>query len=217
MLIKVLGKVYRAIQSGFGFVRYQKYKLEGNILGGNVTIGSGSKITKVKFGKYSGCNNNCVIINSDIGNYTNIAWNVSIGPRNHIYTNFTIHDFIYKNNEHLPIANNGCFNDYFNKIGHDVWIGCNVTILPGVEIGNGVIVAAGSIVIKSIPPYAIVGGNPAKFIKWRFTKEQIEKLEETKWYEWDIDKIIEKKDELEKIVGFEIDSFSNAYKKQTIA
>nr|WP_323592450.1 hypothetical protein [Aliarcobacter butzleri] len=55
-----------------------------------------------------------------------------------------------------------------NKIGHDVWIGCNVTIMPGVEIGNG---AAGSIVTKSIPPYAIVGGNPARFIKWRFSNK----------------------------------------------
>lgn len=64
-------------------------------------------------------------------------------------------------------------NDKDVIIEDDVWVGCNVTILKGANIGRGAVVAAGSIVVKSVPPYAIVGGNPAKVIKYRFTEEEI--------------------------------------------
>ena len=69
-------------------------------------------------------------------------------------------------------------NDIDVIIESDVWCGCNVTILKGVKIGRGSIVAAGSVVIKSVPPYAIVGGNPAKIIRFRFTEEEIKKHED---------------------------------------
>jgi len=71
------------------------------------------------------------------------------------------------------------------NIGNDVWIGSNTTIMSGVTIGDGAIVANNSHVVKNVDPYSIVGGNPAKLIKHRFTKEQIEKLLEIKWWNWD--------------------------------
>jgi len=74
-------------------------------------------------------------------------------------------------------------------IGNDVWIGQNVTIMSGVTIGDGAIIANNSHVVRNVEPYSIVGGNPAKLIKYRFTKEQIEKLLEIKWWDWDDDKI----------------------------
>lgn len=69
-------------------------------------------------------------------------------------------------------------------IGNDVWIGDNVTIMSGVTIGDGAVVANNSHVVKCVEPYSIVGGNPAKLIRYRFTKEQIEKLLKIKW--WDL-------------------------------
>jgi virginiamycin A acetyltransferase len=75
------------------------------------------------------------------------------------------------------------------EIGNDVWIGFNSIIMPGVKIGDGAIIAANSTVTKNVEPYAIVGGNPAKEIKKRFSKEQIEKLLELKWWDWEIEKI----------------------------
>ena len=63
-------------------------------------------------------------------------------------------------------------------IENDAWIGMNAMIMPGVTIGEGAIVAAGSVVAKDVPPYTIVGGNPAKEIKKRFTNNEIEKLKE---------------------------------------
>ena len=76
-------------------------------------------------------------------------------------------------------------------IGNDVWIGEGVKIMSGVTIGDGAVIANNSHVVKNIEPYSIVGGNPAKFIKYRFTSEQIEKLLQIKWWYWNDEKINE--------------------------
>lgn len=74
-------------------------------------------------------------------------------------------------------------------IGNDVWIGHNVTIMPGVKVGDGAIIATNATVTKDVAPYAIVGGNPAAEIKKRFAEEDIEKLLAIKWWDWEIDRI----------------------------
>lgn len=76
-------------------------------------------------------------------------------------------------------------------IGNDVWIGANVIILPGVSIGDGAVIAAGAVVNKNVDAYAIVGGVPAKIIKYRFPKEQIHKLQQIRWWNWPHEKIEE--------------------------
>ena len=75
--------------------------------------------------------------------------------------------------------------------GNDVWIGFNATIMAGVTIGDGDIIATNSTVIKDVEPYSIVGGNPANEIKKRFSEDTIAKLLELKWWNWDITKITE--------------------------
>ncbi|MBW4362539.1 CatB-related O-acetyltransferase [Flavobacterium taihuense] len=74
-------------------------------------------------------------------------------------------------------------------IGNDVWIGYNATIMAGVTIGDGAIIATNATVIKDVAPYSIVGGNPAAEIKKRFSDNVIEKLLKLKWWDWEIDKI----------------------------
>lgn len=76
------------------------------------------------------------------------------------------------------------------EIGNDVWIGRRAIIMPGVTIGDGAVVGAGSIVTKDVAPYAIVAGNPARFIRNRFTDEQIASLLAIRWWEWSDEKII---------------------------
>lgn len=107
-------------------------------------------------------------------------------------------DYIEKR-ELVKKYGNNCENvDYENSeirknkkvvIGNDVWIGANVCIMPGVCIGDGAILAAGAVVTKDVEPYAIVGGVPAKVIKYRFLPEQIEKLLKIKWWDWPLEKI----------------------------
>ncbi len=75
------------------------------------------------------------------------------------------------------------------NIGNDVWIGYNATIMAGVTVGDGAIIAANATVVKDVEPYSIVGGNPAKEIKKRFSEETISKLLELEWWNWDIEKI----------------------------
>ncbi len=74
-------------------------------------------------------------------------------------------------------------------IGNDVWIGHNATIMAGVRIGDGAIIATNSTVVKDVEPYSIVGGNPAKEIRKRFDEQTISKLLDMQWWNWDIEKI----------------------------
>ena len=86
--------------------------------------------------------------------------------------------------ENSPLRNNRPV-----VIGNDVWIGGNVVILPGVHIGDGAVLAAGAVVTKDVEPYAIVGGVPAKVIKYRFDENTIDKFLKIKWWDWDIEEI----------------------------
>lgn len=129
-----------------------------------------------------------------IGKFCMIASDVKfiMNGANHLTNSLSTYPF--------AIFGNGWENamdgkDYPKKgninIGNDVWIGYNATIMAGVTIGDGAIIATNSTVIKDVEPYSIVGGNPAKEIKRRFSKEVISKLIELKWWNWDIDKITE--------------------------
>lgn len=74
-------------------------------------------------------------------------------------------------------------------IGNDVWIGYGATIMSGVKIGDGAVIGTNALVSKDVPAYAIVGGNPAKFIKKRFNDDVIEKLLEIQWWNWPLEKV----------------------------
>ena len=88
-------------------------------------------------------------------------------------------------------------------VGHDVWIGYDALIMPGVKIGNGAIVSSRSVVVNDVPPYTAVGGNPAKPIKQRFPQETIAILESIAWWDWPIEKITQN---LEVIVSGDIEA-----------
>jgi virginiamycin A acetyltransferase len=74
-------------------------------------------------------------------------------------------------------------------IGNDVWIGHEASIMPGIKIGDGAIIAAESVVVSDVPPYTIYGGNPAKLIRKRFSDDIINLLLNIKWWEWPYEKI----------------------------
>lgn len=98
----------------------------------------------------------------------------------------------------LPISERSQYQHGISKgdinIGNDVWIGTNAIILSGVNIGDGAIIGAGSVVTKDIPAYAVVVGVPAKIIKYRFDDESIEQLLKTKWWDWGDDIIFKNVD-----------------------
>ena len=125
-----------------------------------------------------------------IGKFCQIAANVRfiMNGANHATDGFSTFPFCAFGNEwkDVPLT-----PDYKGDtvIGHDVWIGYNAIVMPGVQIGNGAIIASGSVVTKDIEPYCIVGGNPAKLIRKRFNDETISKLIKLAWWDWPFDKI----------------------------
>jgi acetyltransferase-like isoleucine patch superfamily enzyme len=96
-------------------------------------------------------------------------------------------------------------------IGNDVWLADGVLVLSGVTIGDGAVVAARSVVTKDVKPYEIVGGNPAKHIKYRFSESQIDSLLKIKWWNWDIEKI---KSNFNLILSPNIDEFILKHKEE---
>lgn len=206
-----MGKVIKILREK-NYKRIRKLQEKDNILDTTCIIRPYVSIRNSKVGYYAGINQRSIVAYTSIGNYSQLASEVRTAPRDHIYTNFMIGDWIYQKNEHAIEMDIKGFDKYWVKIGSDVWVGERAIILSRVEIGNGAIVAAGSVVTKSVPAYAVVGGVPAKFIKWRFDMETIKNLEEVKWYNWDIQKVIENKQYLENIVGFNMD----LYKKKLL-
>lgn len=102
------------------------------------------------------------------------------------------HKYMYQYGKHFQNADyekSPLRNNREVVIGNDVWIGANAIILPGVKIGNGAVIAAGAVVVKDVDAYAVVGGVPAKVLKYRFAKKDIELLEQVKWWEWEMEDI----------------------------
>ena len=121
--------------------------------------------------------------NITIGKYCSIANNCSFVLSNHLTNRFTT----APSKRHIFSHGQGNLSSYSKGdiiIKNDVWIGTNVTILDGLTIHNGAVVAAGAVVTKDVPAYSIVGGNPAKVIKYRFTPELIERIEALNF--WDM-------------------------------
>jgi len=132
-----------------------------------------------------------VIKYSDIGSYCSIGPQVIIGGLGSHPTNWiSTHPVFYSSNKQCGIS--FCDRSVFeelkrNRIGNDVWIGARAIILDGVTIGDGAIIAAGAVVTKDIPPYAIVGGIPAKLIRYRFEDDVIQELLKWKWWDLSLD------------------------------
>lgn len=119
------------------------------------------------------------------GRYCSIADTVYILNGNHGTGFLIMHPYAY--NVALGVVSKETISRTVCTIEDDVWIGHNAVILPGVtSIGRGAVIAAGAVVTKNVPPYAVFGGNPAKLIKMRFNNDLIEKIEATRWWEWDL-------------------------------
>lgn len=142
---------------------------------GKYTYGEMPKIhwknANLIIGKFCSIASNCHIY---LGGNHRTEW-ITTYPFGHIHENV----FNNFNGEGHPKTNGDVL------IGNDVWIGDNVTIMSGITIGDGAVIACNSHIVKNVEPYSIVGGNPAKLIKYRFTKEQIDELLVLKW--WNLD------------------------------
>ncbi|RLA51975.1 MAG: antibiotic acetyltransferase [Gammaproteobacteria bacterium] len=156
------------------------------ILGQNTKIYENSILANTIIGDYSYIGGNSELKNCTIGKYCSIAPEVRIGLGIHPTDKISTYPGFYsrKASGAVQIGEDPNTREYEPVvIGHDVWVGNRAMIMDGVEVGNGCIVAAGSVVTKNIEPYSIVGGVPAKLIRKRFEANEIDALQELKW--WD--------------------------------
>lgn len=145
----------------------------------------------VEIGNYSYINRNSSIESCSIGKFCSISSNVFISPFNHDYSFVSTHPFLF--NSFYGMVNKTVkldLNDKKTIIGNDVWIGLNVIIRRGITIGDGVVIAAGSIVTSDIPSYQIWAGVPAKFVKHRFPDNISPELQKLSWWDWDDAKLM---------------------------
>lgn len=146
----------------------------------------GVKLNNSHIGKYTRIGLYSEVTNATVGNFSVIAMDSVVGAGAHPTNLLSPHLIFYKKGAwqwHEEWVGKIDFND--NKpihIGNDVWIGRRCIIMDGVTIGDGAFVAAGAIVTKDVPPFAIVGGIPAKVIKYRFPEEMIKRLMEIQWW-----------------------------------
>lgn len=138
---------------------------------------------------YGGCfDYNNIAPGTIIGKFCSFASNVFIISQDHLKTAITTHPFLFKPG--FGLIKEDIRESHHIEIGNDVWVGYHATILPGVSrIGDGAIVAAGSVVTHDVPPYAVVAGVPAKIIKFRFSDNIIDELLKIKWWDWPEEKI----------------------------
>jgi len=156
----------------------------------NCVLGSYNKIEKYNhlyhtiLGNYSYTGPYSVIMHCSVGKFTSISWGTTLGGAEHDYERVTSHALLYNSffdlNQNIATPYNR-FEKPCN-IGHDVWIGANSTILRGVTVGNGAVIAANALVNKDVPPYAIVAGTPAKIIKFRIEDHLIPAMQEIEWW-----------------------------------
>ena len=148
------------------------------------------KLFHSSIGDYSYIGQNARLIHAHVGKFCSLAGDGAYGMGSHSLDYISTSSLFTssRNGTCIKWTNRSSYEEYKEiHIGNDVWIGMRVMVMGGVSIGNGAVVAAGAVVTKDVPPYAIVGGVPARVIKYRFPEEIIQKLENSKWWALDDD------------------------------
>lgn len=178
------GKVFKKILRG--------KCITGSDVDATSKIHSGCSIVNCRIGRYSYVGYDCELINCTIGAFCSLASNIHIGGAEHPL-DWVSTSPVFQNVRHsgpdYKFANLQLPPSARTIIDNDVWIGVGAIVKAGVHIGNGAVVAAGAVVTKDVEPYSIVGGCPARHIRYRFEQDMIQKLQKTEWWNMDTDRL----------------------------
>jgi len=178
---------FRHVLIRFGAIAAYRSTFEGRNSVGFNSVFRG----RMGFGSFIGDNS---FISASVGRYCSISSNVIViiskHPLNYISTHPSFYGYGKVSTDGLVFSDKAsycphihCDSGYPVDIGNDVWIGIRATIMPGIKIGDGAVIGASSLVTKDVPPYAIVGGVPARIIRYRFSPSTISQLESFRWWE----------------------------------
>lgn len=158
-------------------------------LGEYTEIGEFCEMIDSSMDDYSYVSAHSAIIYSILGKFVNIASSVRLNPGFHPMERPSQHHFTYRPQRYGFAENDD--KSFFHwrsiqrvQVGHDAWLGHGCTVMPGVRIGNGAVVGSGSVVTRDVPAYGIVGGVPAKIIRYRFNRDIGEALDRIAWWDW---------------------------------
>lgn len=177
--------------------KYSNANIHTTSIGKDVEIGLNCQISSevnlgnnVVIGDFSYVNSNTRLgSNTKVGKFCSISYDCHIGLPEHPTNYISTHPATFGKYQVLNLFNTTFEEDKSTVIGNDVWIGGRATIIKGTIIHDGAIIAAGAVVTKDVPAYSIVGGVPAKVIKYRFDKEHIEYLNNLRWWDLSVENI----------------------------
>jgi phosphonate metabolism protein (transferase hexapeptide repeat family) len=164
-------------------------RVTNSSLGAWTEIAEGTSFTDSSLGDYSYVMQHCQVMHASIGKFCSVASFVRLNPGNHPLDRVTSHHMTYRARQYgFADLDDADFFEWRRAspvtVGHDVWIGHNATVMPGVSIDNGAAIGAGAVVTKDVPPYMVVVGVPGRVLRPRFTRDVIEQLEHIAWWDW---------------------------------
>ena len=169
-------------------------EIKASTLGRYTEVGARTKLLEVELADYSYVVNDSDIAYAGIGKFCSIAAMTRINPGNHPMHRASQSHFTYRASAYFAGAADDM--EFFAwrrahriAIGNDVWIGHGAIVLPGRSIGDGAVIAAGAVVTKDVPPYAIVAGNPARLVRQRFRADIAQRLQALAWWDWPHDRL----------------------------
>ncbi|MBE0583136.1 MAG: acetyltransferase [Desulfofustis sp.] len=181
--------------------------VQDSTLGRYTEVAAGARLEETVLGDYSYVMERSDIIYAEIGKFVNIASDVRINPGNHPIEWVSQHHFLYRMTRYdLAGHDDESFFAWRRlqkvSVGHDVWIGHKAIILPGISIGNGAVIGAGTVVTRDVAPYAIVAGVPGRPIRSRFPAAIWRRLEQTAWWDWEHQVLAERLDNFRDVRHF---------------
>ena len=170
-------------------VIHESVRLREAQIGRRCEVLANTRVQYASLGDYSYLGELCDVADATIGKFTAIAKLVRIGAPNHPMDRPSQHRFTYcpEYYEASATRDHGFFADRRDAkvtIGNDCWIGHGAIILPGVTVGDGAVIAAGAVVSRSVAPYTVVGGVPARVIRARFDETTAARLARIAWWDW---------------------------------